>query len=205
MSPYKSGPWLVVIAALLWAVDAPFRKFLTQDLSSTTIVLMEHITIAVLVFIFLFKYLKELKNLSRRFGAGHSAFHSKFSLPQSLGINLIAENSASDCYSAGSCRAKRKVIKKILALGGDCDFWGVSGNFSRIEGEWFVPRRRNPGGDTRAPRRIFLGRINSVWTICFAKNQLSSNDSRAIFIGANFSRRHEHLFWKFRGTGKGVE
>src|SRR3990167_4687802 len=66
MSPYKSGPWLVVIAALLWAVDAPFRKFLTQDLSSTTIVLMEHITIAVLVFIFLFKYLKELKNLSRR-------------------------------------------------------------------------------------------------------------------------------------------
>ncbi|MDP3740928.1 MAG: DMT family transporter [bacterium] len=64
MSPYKSGPWLVVIAALLWAVDAPFRKFLTGDLSSTTIVLMEHIIIAVLVFIFLFQYLGELKNLS---------------------------------------------------------------------------------------------------------------------------------------------
>lgn len=64
MNPYKTGPWLVVVAALLWAVDAPFRKFLTQDLSSTTIVLMEHITIAVLVFIFLSKYIRELKNLS---------------------------------------------------------------------------------------------------------------------------------------------
>lgn len=66
MSPYKSGPWLVVIAALLWAVDAPFRKFLTQDLSSTAIVLMEHIVIAVLVLFFLFKYLRELKNLAWR-------------------------------------------------------------------------------------------------------------------------------------------
>lgn len=66
MSPYKSAPWLIVIAALLWAVDAPFRKFLTQDLSSTTIVLMEHITIAILVFLFLFRYLRELKNLSWR-------------------------------------------------------------------------------------------------------------------------------------------
>lgn len=64
MNNYKLGPWLVVIAALLWAVDAPFRKFLTGDLSSTTIVLMEHITIAVLVLVFLFKYLAELKNLS---------------------------------------------------------------------------------------------------------------------------------------------
>ena len=64
MNPYKTGPWLVVIAALLWAVDAPFRKFLTGELSSTTIVLMEHITIAALVFLFLFKYLVELKNLS---------------------------------------------------------------------------------------------------------------------------------------------
>lgn len=64
MNAYKTGPWLVVVAALLWAIDAPFRKFLTQDLSSTTIVMMEHIVIAVLVLAFLFRYLKELKNLS---------------------------------------------------------------------------------------------------------------------------------------------
>src|SRR3989338_1583533 len=66
MNPYKSAPWLVVLAALLWAVDAQFRKFLTGDLSSVTIVLMEHITIAVLVFLFLWRYLPELKNLSWR-------------------------------------------------------------------------------------------------------------------------------------------
>lgn len=66
MNSYKTGPWLVVVAALLWAVDAPFRKFLTGELSSTTIVLMEHITIAVLVSVFLFRYLAELKNLSAK-------------------------------------------------------------------------------------------------------------------------------------------
>ncbi|OGE83537.1 MAG: hypothetical protein A3B10_03425 [Candidatus Doudnabacteria bacterium RIFCSPLOWO2_01_FULL_44_21] len=63
MTNYRLGPWLVTIAALLWAVDAPFRKFLTGDLPSSTIVLMEHILIAVLVLVFLFKYLAELKNL----------------------------------------------------------------------------------------------------------------------------------------------
>jgi len=61
---YFVGPWLVVTAALLWAVDAPFRKFLTQDLSSTTIVFMEHIVIAVLVVITLFASFKEWKRLS---------------------------------------------------------------------------------------------------------------------------------------------
>lgn len=64
MNQYRTGPWLVVVAALLWAVDAPFRKFLTGDLTSSVIVLMEHITIAVLVFLFLGRYLPELKNLS---------------------------------------------------------------------------------------------------------------------------------------------
>ncbi|MDP4000887.1 MAG: DMT family transporter [bacterium] len=64
MNNFRIGPWLVVLAAMLWAMDAPFRKFLTEDLSSTTIVFMEHILIAVLVFLFLFKYLRELKNLN---------------------------------------------------------------------------------------------------------------------------------------------
>src|SRR3990167_5966758 len=64
MDQKKFGPWLIVIAAMLWAVDAPFRKFLTDDLPSTTIVLMEHIVIGVLVLLFLFKYLSEFKNLS---------------------------------------------------------------------------------------------------------------------------------------------
>lgn len=85
MNQYKTGPWLVFIAALLWAVDAPFRKFLTADLSSTTIVLMEHITIAVLVFVFLSRYLKELRNLGTKdwlavifIGLGGSALATVF-------------------------------------------------------------------------------------------------------------------------------
>lgn len=85
MNKYNTGPWLIVIAALLWAVDAPFRKFLTGDLSSTAIVLMEHITIAVLVLLFLFPYLRELKNLSWKewlavifIGAGGSALATVF-------------------------------------------------------------------------------------------------------------------------------
>ncbi|MBI4053896.1 MAG: DMT family transporter [Candidatus Doudnabacteria bacterium] len=58
------GPWLVAFAALLWAVDAPFRKYLTGELSSSTIVFMEHLVIAVLVIVFLARSLAELKNLN---------------------------------------------------------------------------------------------------------------------------------------------
>lgn len=64
MDKFKSGVWLVVLAAVLWAVDAPFRKFLTTELSSTTIVFMEHLLIAALVFGFLWKFLPELKKLN---------------------------------------------------------------------------------------------------------------------------------------------
>lgn len=42
-TPLKSwGPYLVLIAAMLWATDAPFRTYLTKDLTSTFIVLGEH-------------------------------------------------------------------------------------------------------------------------------------------------------------------
>ena len=61
---YKAGPWLIFGAALLWAIDAPFRVFLTEGLTSTTIVFMEHIIIAVLVLPFLLPRLKELKSLN---------------------------------------------------------------------------------------------------------------------------------------------
>ena len=36
------GPFLVLLAAMLWATDAPFRVHLTKDLSSNFIVLGEH-------------------------------------------------------------------------------------------------------------------------------------------------------------------
>src|SRR5437763_1971634 len=62
----KYGPWFVTFAAILWAVDAPFRKFLTLQLSSTTIVLMEHILIAICVLPILLPRLHELKTLNRK-------------------------------------------------------------------------------------------------------------------------------------------
>lgn len=65
MNQNKLAPWLVAFAALLWAVDAPFRKFLTGNLSSGTIVLMEHLIIGALAIIFLWKYFAELKKLSK--------------------------------------------------------------------------------------------------------------------------------------------
>ncbi|OGE80332.1 MAG: hypothetical protein A2660_02215 [Candidatus Doudnabacteria bacterium RIFCSPHIGHO2_01_FULL_45_18] len=56
----------MTMAAILWAVDAPFRKYLTGELSSTAIVFMEHILIAILVLPIFLPRIKELKNLSQR-------------------------------------------------------------------------------------------------------------------------------------------
>ena len=85
MDQNKLGPWLVTIAALLWAMDAPFRKFLTGDLSSSTIVFMEHLVIAVLVLVFLSRFLPELKKLNKKdwlavifIGVGGSALATVF-------------------------------------------------------------------------------------------------------------------------------
>lgn len=66
MNDYRTGPWLVALAAFLWAIDAPFRKFLTGDLSSTTIVFMEHILIALVVLFWLWPCLSEFKKLNWR-------------------------------------------------------------------------------------------------------------------------------------------
>ncbi len=51
------------MAAFLWAIDAPFRKYLTGGLSSTTIVFMEHALIGALVLAALWPHLKECKKL----------------------------------------------------------------------------------------------------------------------------------------------
>lgn len=60
----KFGPWFVTLAAVLWAIDAPFRKYLTTQMSSTTIVLMEHLLIVICVLPLFLPRLKELKNLT---------------------------------------------------------------------------------------------------------------------------------------------
>src|SRR5438552_3816482 len=61
-----TGPILVTFAAMLWAVDAPFRKLLTIELSSPAIVLMEHLMVSVCVLPLLLTRLAELKRLTFR-------------------------------------------------------------------------------------------------------------------------------------------
>jgi drug/metabolite transporter (DMT)-like permease len=61
-----TGPILVTFAAMLWAVDAPFRKLLTIELSSPAIVLMEHLMISVCVLPLLLTRVAELKRLTLR-------------------------------------------------------------------------------------------------------------------------------------------
>jgi drug/metabolite transporter (DMT)-like permease len=61
-----TGPILVTFAAMLWAVDAPFRKLLTIELSSPAIVLMEHLMVSVCVLPLLLTRVGELKRLTLR-------------------------------------------------------------------------------------------------------------------------------------------
>ncbi|RJQ33184.1 DMT family transporter [Candidatus Parcubacteria bacterium] len=58
------GPYLVLVAAMLWATDAPFRLHLTQGLSSNFIVLSEHLIDVLIVLPFLVLGYKALKGLS---------------------------------------------------------------------------------------------------------------------------------------------
>lgn len=60
----KFAPYLVFIAAMLWATDAPFRVHLTQSLSSNFIVLGEHFFDVLFILPILFFNFKEIKKLS---------------------------------------------------------------------------------------------------------------------------------------------
>ena len=60
------GPALVTLAALLWALDAPFGKFLAVGLSSTVIVLLEHLLVSLCVLPLLLPRLAELRALRRQ-------------------------------------------------------------------------------------------------------------------------------------------
>lgn len=62
----KFAPWLIVFAALLWAIDAPFRVYLTEGLSATLIVLSEHILVFFFVLPIFINRFKEIKNLDMR-------------------------------------------------------------------------------------------------------------------------------------------
>ena len=59
----KFGPYLIFIAAMLWATDAPFRVHLTKDLPSSFIVLAEHFIDVLIVLPFLIINYKKLAGL----------------------------------------------------------------------------------------------------------------------------------------------
>src|ERR1051325_1425008 len=60
----KYGPYLIFLAAMLWATDAPFRVHLTKELSSNFIVLGEHFVDILVAVPILFLVWKEFKQLS---------------------------------------------------------------------------------------------------------------------------------------------
>lgn len=63
---HKFAPLLVFLAAMLWATDAPFRTYLTKDLSSSFIVFVEHFINLVFVLPLLWISRASIKNLSLR-------------------------------------------------------------------------------------------------------------------------------------------
>jgi drug/metabolite transporter (DMT)-like permease len=61
-----TGPFLVFLAAMLWATDAPFRLFLTKELSSTFIVLGEHLVDVAIILPVLFAEWRSLAALKAK-------------------------------------------------------------------------------------------------------------------------------------------
>lgn len=62
----RFSPILVFLAAMLWATDAPFRIYLTKDLSSNLIVLVEHLINLVFVLPLLYVSRESIKKLSKK-------------------------------------------------------------------------------------------------------------------------------------------
>ncbi|PIQ68637.1 MAG: EamA family transporter [Candidatus Taylorbacteria bacterium CG11_big_fil_rev_8_21_14_0_20_46_11] len=62
----KWAPFLIFIAAMLWASDGPFRYHLTQDLSAGFIVLVEHFINSLIVLPFVILGWKEIRGLRWR-------------------------------------------------------------------------------------------------------------------------------------------
>src|SRR5258708_2992110 len=60
----KFGPYLIFLAAMLWATDAPFRVHLTKELSSNFIVLGEHFVDILFVLPILIMGFSEIKKLN---------------------------------------------------------------------------------------------------------------------------------------------
>jgi drug/metabolite transporter (DMT)-like permease len=60
----KLSPYLIFLAAVLWATDAPFRMHLTKELSSNFIVLAEHVVDVLIVLPLLIHSFSQLKKIT---------------------------------------------------------------------------------------------------------------------------------------------
>ncbi len=60
----KHGAYFVFLAALLWACDAPFRVYLSENLPTSIIVLVEHFIGLLIVAPFLWRYRATFKKMS---------------------------------------------------------------------------------------------------------------------------------------------
>lgn len=62
----NTGFWLVVLGAALWGVDPLFRILLLETMTSTQIVLVEHIIVSLVALPVLWKFRDDLKQLRAR-------------------------------------------------------------------------------------------------------------------------------------------
>lgn len=62
----NTGFWLVVLGAALWGVDPLFRILLLETMTSTQIVLVEHIIVSLIALPVLWKFRADLKSLRAR-------------------------------------------------------------------------------------------------------------------------------------------
>ncbi|MDO7907261.1 DMT family transporter [Paenibacillus sp. JX-17] len=65
-TPFKAGFWLVVLGAALWGVDPLFRILLLKSMTSTQIVLLEHVLLFLAAAPVLWKNRAELKGIGWR-------------------------------------------------------------------------------------------------------------------------------------------
>src|SRR3990167_7671228 len=199
MNQYKLGPWLVALAALLWAVDAPFRKLLTQDLSSTTIVFMEHLVIAALVLVFLAKYFSEFRDLSWREWLAVGFFHAELSLHQPIRCHPFAKDPAVHRYTVGRGSAAGETEQTLLALGACRDVRRIPALVSGAPdfGIGIFGRRR--GDHASAGCFFFLGRLHRDGPPRASEIELSSDDRFAVSRRAGFSFHSGIIFPHVRG------
>ena len=193
MNKYKYAPWLIVIAALLWAVDAPFRVFLTTGLSSETIVLMEHMLIFFLVIPLFFPRLAELRALTWKewlavvfIALGGSALATIFFTESFRYVNPSVSILLQKVQPLIAILLAVVVLKEKLTK----RFWlwaavGVAGAYLITFPEFKISGLSFSGGSLGVIFALlaafFWGGIHGFWTTRPEKSKFSNDDGHAVY------------------------